>query len=683
MNTVSETNSTREQAPNNTNKGESSNDRHQPDNYGKYQSNNAKLSNKIYQTPENAKQEKISKYFKTQTSIPTENKETEKKHDEKCNSKTNTINRDGTKSLKNKEEENKDKTLKGNPNPKKGKQTIKISQINLNHAKVSSSTLMKNLNNEWTPEIKHIVLIQEPYKNYKTGRIKNASKHYKTYASQKTKFPRAIIQISKPYNTSTMFHEEFSDRDNCTISITDPNNPKKRVYISSNYLPETEDIEESLLNTINEKQDKNKNGLISCADTNAHSTVWGNNKNNKRGDKMELAISKYNLKIENTDLSSTYHKGENHTTIDLTLTNNYAPKIQNWILQKGKSHSDHELIEFEIKTKEDLSKKKPRYNNRTIHYKDIFKQNLEKEIKKMGQPLDNISQKMKKSSITQKIDQQAESITNAILKALKDTPNQKIKIKSNKRKKDWPKKMTELSRKITKLHLLKNYPQKTKSKKKKSIDYNNIKNKLNKTKKILKNEIEEKEKYEKRNFYSSIEKTKPLARLCKVLELQNHELGSLTYTDGTFTKDKTDTLNYLADELIGKKEEVQKKTKIQGKPYTGTNNKKQVEEIVNEKRLGIAIKELKKKKATGNDELTNELIIESYQVIKNQLIKLMKASIQYGHTPKIWQQNKSKILPKPGKDNYSMPKSYRIITLSSNNKLAKNPRKTHIMASPR
>ena len=34
--------------------------------------------------------------------------------------------------------------------------------------------------------------------------------------------------------------------------------------------------------------------------------------------------------------------------------------------------------------------------------------------------------------------------------------------------------------------------------------------------------------------------------------------------------------------------------------------------------------------------------------------------------PKIWQQNKIKILAKPGKDNYNVAKSYRIITLSSN-----------------
>ena len=82
--------------------------------------------------------------------------------------------------------------------------------------------------------------------------------------------------------------------------------------------------------------------------------------------------------------------------------------------------------------------------------------------------------------------------------------------------------------------------------------------------------------------------------------------------------------------------------------------------------MDLAIKELKKNKAAGNDELTNELIIESYQIIKDHILKLMKVCIQYGHTPKIWQQNKSKILAKPGKDNYNVAKSYRIITLSSN-----------------
>ena len=117
---------------------------------------------------------------------------------------------------------------------------------------------------------------------------------------------------------------------------------------------------------------------------------------------MELIISKHNLNIENTDLSPTYHKGDNQTTIDLTLSNDYTPKIQNWKLLKGKFHSDHELIQFEIKIREDKNKKKNKYNNRKIQYKDIFETNLEKEINKMEQPLENISNKMNKKQLSKK-----------------------------------------------------------------------------------------------------------------------------------------------------------------------------------------------------------------------------------------------------------------------------------------
>ena len=53
-----------------------------------------------------------------------------------------------------------------------------ITQINLNHAKVPSLTLQEKLNKKWSSDLKHIIYIQEPYKNYTTGRIKNTSVHY-------------------------------------------------------------------------------------------------------------------------------------------------------------------------------------------------------------------------------------------------------------------------------------------------------------------------------------------------------------------------------------------------------------------------------------------------------------------------------------------------------------------------
>ena len=107
---------------------------------------------------------------------------------------------------------------------------------------------------------------------------------------------------------------------------------------------ETDNIEESQLNNIAKTANKKKDGLIVCSDTNAHSTTWGNDTNNKRSNDLENLIGKYDLQTANTDPSPTYHKGGNCSTIDLTLINEHAPKILNWKILKGESHSDHEMI---------------------------------------------------------------------------------------------------------------------------------------------------------------------------------------------------------------------------------------------------------------------------------------------------------------------------------------------------
>ena len=56
--------------------------------------------------------------------------------------------------------------------------------------------------------------------------------------------------------------------------------------------------------------------------------------------------------------------------------------------------------------------------------------------------------------------------------------------------------------------------------------------------------------------------------------------------------------------------------------------------------MDLVIKELKKKKAAGFNELTNELITESYRTIKEYLIRFIIACLQYGHTPKMATEQK-------------------------------------------
>merc|ERR1712013_863393 len=91
-----------------------------------------------------------------------------------------------------------------------------------------------------------------------------------------------------------------------------------------------------------------------------------------------------------------------------------------------------------------------------------------------------------------------------------------------------------------------------------------------------------------------------------------------------------------------------------------------INNFLNETRYKQAINELKKKKAAGPDDLYNEIIIGSHDILMEPILEVMKKCIQYSYTPKIWQNNNSAILGKPAKEDYSKTKSFSIITLSCN-----------------
>ncbi len=382
----------------------------------------------------------------------------------------------------NKVEKDKINTTLKKTEPKEEKLTV--TQINLNHAKLSSLNLLQNLDNPMKEETKHVICIQEPFKDYNTGKIKNQSKNYKTFHSNKHKHPRAIIQVSKSYEKEVLYHEEKSDRDNCTISIEDPDIPGKRIMITSNYLPGSEQIEDSQINKTIKDTNKVKDGIVICTDSNAHSTAWGNEDTNKRGEDMEMMMATHDLTVNNTDLSPTYYKGDKSSTIDLTITNEHAPRIHNWQILKGQSLSDHEMIQFEInlgkKQKDATEKKMPSRKCNKGH----FKAKLAEQIKNTTFPLENTDlTKEPSKEIKKKIDRQADIINKLILTAWTQTPHKKPTFSIKNTKKRWPKEIRNLVIKVAKMHRNAHKPTNKKKKTKPNED-------TNKTFKKMKNKLD-------------------------------------------------------------------------------------------------------------------------------------------------------------------------------------------------
>ena len=110
-----------------------------------------------------------------------------------------------------------------------------------------------------------------------------------------------------------------------------------------------------------------------------------------------------------------------------------------------------------------------------------------------------------------------------------------------------------------------------------------------------------------KNFCSQIENTKDTARIKKILTTTSlPRLGNMKLADGKLTNSPKESLNRLADGLLGP-------DKINNDDYTSkpcpVKNTTNLDNIINETRLAKILKQLKKNKAPGTDQITNEIII--------------------------------------------------------------------------
>ena len=90
-------------------------------------------------------------------------------------------------------------------------------------------------------------------------------------------------------------------------------------------------------------------GILIAADTNCHSSLFGPS-TNKRGEQLELFIARYKLHIENNSHIPTYESRGAATCIDITLTARMGVSVQNWEVSRDFNGSDHNSIEFDLKT---------------------------------------------------------------------------------------------------------------------------------------------------------------------------------------------------------------------------------------------------------------------------------------------------------------------------------------------
>ena len=165
-----------------------------------------------------------------------------------------------------------------------------------------------------------------------------------------------------------------------------------------------------------------------------------------------------------------------------------------------------------------------------------------------------------------------------------------------------------------------------------------------------------------KHFCDNLKGTNSLARIHKILNFDKSNTGSinsLRKPNGEFTNTPQETLQVISDTLIPDDGIVADPASYRG------GDTPTILKILAPNRVDRAVRELQPNKAPGPDEIRNTMIVKAWDYIKDPMRMILHHSLSLGITPTEWHSSTGCIIPKPFKDDYTNPRAFRIISLTS------------------
>ena len=207
---------------------------------------------------------------------------------------------------------------------------IRVYQLNCNKSKNAMANLggdLADINDNY------IVCLQEP--NLYRGRSKDFAYNVKQFCDSKpavyngsevkSGVVRAAIMVSPRILAWKL--DDFSNRDVCSILVKNRITNEDIIFVSAYMDINYGSVFPDCLINLLEASKNEKRKVVICADVNAHSTLWGSETNNCRGDTMEELVLVHELEIVNKGKKATFVGRGCNTIVDLTLTAGGAHSI--------------------------------------------------------------------------------------------------------------------------------------------------------------------------------------------------------------------------------------------------------------------------------------------------------------------------------------------------------------------
>ena len=506
----------------------------------------------------------------------------------------------------------------------------KILQINIGKRISASMTLLNELQST------NICAIQEPFA--RKNRIPNVPRSHKQFVPYSSDKARVALIVPIDLARNAMSLGAFNNRDCIVLRIRISSS--LTILIASIYMDITSPIPELSINRLTALASAEDLPLVICTDSNAHHTAWGHSSTNARGRALFPIINSNNLIISNTGNTPTFQNHIGSSVIDLTLCNSKAINlIQKWKVSTGASTSDHNLISFNL----DFGGR-DYVINRSVKrcdwevYKTLVAHRFQQQPFRF------------KPNLTQQDLNTKQDFINDILE---DCFNTACPIIRGKIKTSAPWWTPELTKAKSTAKYLRRRANRTKRQE--------DRDKCKTADKQYTHDIIQAKNLGWKNYCSDIEGAQASARISKIL---NHDssrtgfLNSIKRQDGSLTITPLETLEALATELIPG----------DGIPTIRTYSTPDIERInraVAPHRVDRAIRELKSNKSPGPDNIRNNMISEAWQTIKAPVRSILYHSLVNSSSPASWWENKGVTIAKPSKPDYTNPRAFRIISLTS------------------
>lgn len=537
--------------------------------------------------------------------------------------------------------------------------SLHIIQANLQRSQLATTELL-----QWaTDKGVSLALVQEPY----VGRTGQMKQH------PGTKIIQCTLNRAKPVKAAIIV---FGDR---LRVIHDPQLVTEteaavlleagtlKLGVVSVYFEGDQDIEPYLVRTKALSTKLKTKHLLVGGDVNAWSHWWGSNSDDQRGEAYNNLLNEMELQILNRGDTPTFETYRNDriykSIVDVTACSlSLLGRITNWRVDREIITSDHNAITFTLRLEEKLTPISPpttrRYKTKKVQWSTL--QQL-------------FSAKLAENNITCdvvgkiKTREDLESITEAYVKTIQgvcDTAIPKVgKQKVNAKAPWWSSSLEQLrSDVLRKKRRIRNAAPHRKAM-------------------VIQEYIAAKNSYADKVFEA---KTESWKKFCSTQDKESMWDGIYRVIRRTAGRQEDTLLRSANGETLSPTEsaDLLADTFYPGDSVeTDKNYHTKIRELVQEKRpedirelsaddppftdaeLDSVLKALNPKKAPGWDGLTADICTAAIQGERNVFMAIANKCLSLAHFPTQWKVAHVVILRKPGKADYTHPKSYRPIGL--------------------